>query len=428
MIATASTRHSLARRLGALLATAIVVGPTAVRSQEPVAATHTHAPLVIDADVGWDMLLAAALEAYPRSIEQGARAEEAAAWDRRGRALLAAAPELTLTTRSDRPLDVTGQREYEGGIALPLWYAGQRRAVQAFALTAATETGAAAAELRWEVAGLLRSSLWDIALADNALQSARDSAARAAELVHAVELRNARGDLPLADLLLARAAALEKQKTVLEGEAALQDAERGYRSLTGLDRRPRQFTEVRVDREDLDAGHPALALANAALERARAELELIDRESRGNLVVTIGPRRQRDPYGVLYADSLGASVRIPVGTKTHGATDRAQAARRVADAGARRRELERRLDLDLHEAEHGLSVIERSLALADEQAALAAQQRRMAQAAFAQGEIELRELLRIEASAESVFRDRARLRIAHDRAIAAINQALGEIP
>jgi hypothetical protein len=250
----------------------------------------------------------------------------------------------------------------------------------------------------------------------------------AKDLESAVERRNARGDLPLADVLLARSAVFEKEKAVVLAEASLLDAERGYRSLTGLERRPASFAEARSAREDFDATHPALVFVNAELARARANLELVDRQARGNLILSVGPRRQRDPFGTLYNDSLAMAVKVPVGGERHGATEHARAARLVADAEAQRAGLERRLDLDLHEAEHGLSVIERSLALAERQSSVAAEQRAMAEKAFALGEIELRELLRIVDSAQAAKRDAAGLAIERQRTIAAVNQALGETP
>jgi outer membrane protein TolC len=88
----------------------------------------------------------------------------------------------------------------------------------------------------------------------------------------------------------------------------------------------------------------------------------------------------------------------------------------------------RRLDLDLHEAEHTLSVLEASTALATERDTLAAEQLRMAQAAFAQGEIELRELLRVQETTLAARREVERLAIERQRTVAALNQALGVTP
>ncbi len=409
----------------AAVASAIVaVWPALAGAQE----AHVHVPLEIDPSMTWAQVMQPAVETYPRLVELTARENEAAALADRSKGWLAATPTLFLSHLTDRSLANNGQREYETGIELPLWHAGQRRALSALAGTADVESSAAGNALRWEVAGLLRTVLWDIAAAANATDQAKDSLAVAEELVRVVERRNERGDLPLSDVLLARSAQLDKERAVVEVRATLLDAERTYRSLTGLDARPDDFSEPRSAREDFDASHPLLALADAELARAKASAALVDRDTRGKMVLTMGPRRQRDALSDLTNDSFAVGVSIPVGGQQFGAPDQARATRLVAEAEARRGQLLRELDLNLHEAEHTLSVVEESLALADRRSDLAMQQWQMAQKAFAQGEIELRDLLRIQDSAQNAVRDAGRLRIERQRQIAAINQALGETP
>lgn len=424
-------RRALRTGLGRLSSLAVagafvlaLAWPAAVPAQE----AHVHVPLTIDTSLTWPELMQTAIDAYPRRVELAARANEAQALTARGQGVLAGAPTLYFSHLTDAGFDDNGQREYEGGVELPVWHAGQRRALTALAGSAGTEASAAGRALRWEVAGQLRAVLWDIAAATNAAEQAKDSLAVAEALVSVVERRNARGDLPLADVLLARSAALERQKLVVETRANLFDAERTYRSLTGLDARPEDFSEMRSAREDFDATHPLLALADAALARAKANLELVDRETRGTMIVTVGPRRQRDALSTLTNNSFAVGVSFPVGGKQVGAPDRARAARLVAEAESQRGQLLRQLDLDLHEAEHMLSVVEESLTLADTQSDLAMRQWQMAQSAFTQGEIELRDLLRIQDAAQNVQREAGRLRVERQRQIAAINQALGETP
>jgi outer membrane protein TolC len=229
-------------------------------------------------------------------------------------------------------------------------------------------------------------------------------------------------------LLLARAALLERRQAVVAAAARLVDAERSYYVLTGLDRRPAQFAEARSTTPDLGPSHPLLMLADAEVARAESRTELVDREARGNIAVTIGPRREYAAFGTVPTDSVALGVRVPFGGSPHAVTARAGAAHLAATAVAQRGQLLRRLELDLHEAEHTLTVLEESEALAAERRELAAQQSRMAQTAFAQGEIELRELLRIQESEQAALRDVQRLAIERQRTIAALNQALGETP
>jgi len=420
------------RQAGA--ATAFVFGTLVFASSSPFIAfaaeveSHAHVRISIDPTLDWDTLIAATLAAHPRGTELTARATEAAAWTERGRRWLAAAPAFYFSYLTDEPLDDFGQLEYEGGVELPLWRGGQRRAVQALAQSNAAASDAAAAALRLEIVGLLRGVLWDAEAAAIELAAAGDTVTAAEELLRVVELRNARGDLSRSDVLLARAAVLERRQAVVAAGARLVDAERAYLALTGLERRPAQFAEERSTRSELGPSHPLLVLADAEIARARGQAELVGRETRGNIAVTFGPRREHAPFNEVANDSVAMSVRVPVGGDHYGGVAQAAAARLAASAVAERGLLTRRLVSDLHEAEHTLTVQEESAALAAERRELAAQQARMAQVAFAQGEVELRELLRIQESEQAAIRDVQRLAIEQQRTVAALNQALGETP
>lgn len=389
---------------------------------------HVHEPLKVDPNLSWRELIDHTLEGFPSLAAVQARASEADALSERASRWLAAAPTIYFDYLTDAPLSNFDQREYDVGIELPLWRAGQRSAARGLGESATSESAAALATLRWEIAGMLRASLWDIAGAANALELARDSLDVATELLRVVERRSDSGDLPASDVLLARSAMLEKQVAVIDGEAMLLDAERSYESLTGLDSRPATFAEPLTRQEDFDENHPLLALVSAGVERAQANLDLIDRETRGNPVLTIGPHRQRDPLGTFYSNSMLVGVRLPIGGKSHGVAERARASRALAEAESQRGMLLRQLDLDLHEAEHTLFVIEQSLDIATNRAELSERQWQMGQTAFAQGEIDLRDLLRIQDSALTATREVARLKIERQRTIAALNQAVGELP
>lgn len=400
-------------------------GGASVEHSRPM---HAHEPLRVDADLTWPALIDRTLAAFPSLAAVEARAAEADALTRRAGRRLAAAPTLYFDYLSDAPLDGLDQREYDLGLELPLWRLGQRSAARSVGETATSEGAAALATLRWQVAGMLRASLWNIASAANALALARDSLDVATELVRIVERRNESGDLPMSDVLLARSARLENQAAVIDAEAMLLDAERSYESLTGLQARPAEFAEPVTEREDFDESHPLLALATAVVERARADLDLAERDVRGHPVLTIGPHRQRDPLGTFFSNSVTVGVRVPLGGKSYGAAERARAARTLADAEAERGLLLRELDLGVHEAEHTLFVTEEALALARSGSGLAQRQWQMGQTAFAQGEIDLRDLLRIQDAALAAKREVARLEIERQRTIAALNQAVGDMP
>jgi outer membrane protein TolC len=414
-----------------MAATSLLCGTPAMAqgastSRAPIG--HLHEPLEIDPQLTWDAVLSAALDIHPQRFELAAREEMAAAWQQKGANLLAGAPAIVVATVSDRALDNRGQSEFEGGVEMPLWRLGQKAAAQAVAASSAEESAAAAELLRLEVAGLLRNVLWDIAVGEQTLHQAEDALTVTSNLLLAVEARAARGDLPQADVLLARSARLERSVAVVESEALMLDAERSYRSLTGLGRRPENFSEIPSDREDPDASHPALASANRGLERARAGLGYVEKTVRGSPRLTIGPRRQRDPIGTFYNESVVAELSLPFGGRRHGSTESAAAMQLVAAAESLKAAVERQLDLEIHEAEHELYVIEESLDLIQQQAELAERRLSMSRTAFELGEINLQELLRVQDAAINATGAAARLRIERQRAVAAVNQALGEMP
>ena len=400
---------------------------------------HLHAPVEVDPALGWDEVIEATVVAHPRRFELAALAGTADAWQTRGRQWFASTPYVSLGYLSDRIGDDRNQAEYSAGLNLPLWRLGQRDSARDLGRSSADTSAATAAVLRWEVAGLLRTLLWDIAAATNAVDLAQESLTVAEELVNAVERRHAVGDLAEADVLLARTTRYEKLLALIDSEALLLDAERTYHSLTELERRPAVFAEQLAPHDDADVeaadhtpsfdnSHPLVALANAEVERARAAVEFAERSARGSPVLTIGPRRQRDAMTDYYNDSLGVGFTVPFGGSRYGGTARAESLSELAAGETWRAQLLRQLDLDLHEAEHTLYVLEQSLEVAEARNADAAQQWRMGRAAFAQGEIELRDLLRIQDTAQNAARELARLGIERQRAIAAVNQAIGVLP
>lgn len=413
---------------------------TALPAQgQSVLPEHLHTPVEVDPGLGWDEVIAATVAAHPRRYELAALAGMADAWQARGQQWFAATPYGSFGYLSDHIGDDRNQAEYSAGLNLPLWRLGQRDSAKALGNSSVEASTASAAVLRWEVAGLLRTLLWDIAGATNAVELAKESLSVADELVYAVERRQAVGDLAEADVLLARTTRFEKSLALIDSEALLLDAERTYHSLTELERRPAMFAEELALHEDADEeaadhapgfddSHPLLALANAEVERARAALAFAQRSTRGSPVLTIGPRRQRDAMTDYYNDSVGIGITVPFKGSGYGATARAESYSELAAAETQRAQLLRQLDLDLHEAEHMLYVLEQSLEVAEARNANAALQLSMGRAAFAQGEIELRELLRIQDTAQNAERELARLGIERQRAIAAVNQAIGVLP
>jgi len=152
-------------------------------------------PLIVDATLTLSAAVDAALAAYPDSPTLAARRRQAEAWQDRGRSFLSARPALSMRVQSDRFGSDAGLQEYETGIELPLWSFGGRRAVRDHGAALGVETDAARSALRWEVAGLVRSALWNVALAEADLALAEKAYDTAARLARVVERRHELGDV-----------------------------------------------------------------------------------------------------------------------------------------------------------------------------------------------------------------------------------------
>jgi len=390
--------------------------------------THAHDPLVEDARLSLGDVLDLALSAYPAGAEVDARSGEADAWQARGRSLVAGRPQFTFRYQTDRWGDEFGLTEFESGLQLPLWNWGERSAVRQLGLELDTASAAFLDALRWEVAGVLRSLLWDLALAGGDLALAEQSLEVAQRLTRSVERRQQLGDVAVADVLLARSESLAANSEVIRASAELVDARRQYSSFTGLDRRPGFDAETLSAITEIPDSHPSLRFVSAEVERLRAAESVARRSALASPTLTVGPRRERSAFGQAYEDSIGVIVTVPFGGGSHVDTQVAAAARQTAAAVAEHRRRLRQLDLDLHEAAHGIEVVDGSLDDARRRMDIMEQSYRMGEVAYANGEAGLMELLNLQRALIEARRDVMRLGIERNRLVALYNQAVGDLP
>lgn len=400
----------------------------AVSAADVEAPGHEHAALPVDDSFTMAEAVEVAFANYPTSLELAARSAQAEAWTDRGQSWLAGRPSATLRYQTDRWGANDNLAEYEGGILFPLWNWGGRTAVKKLGNAFTAESGAADFALRWEVAGLVRNALWAIALAESDHELAEQVLDMAASLTASVERRYELGDVALGDVLLAQSSYLEAQTTLIEAAAMLLDAERSYRSLTGLERRPPFHGELLSRIQDVEPDHPALVFANAEVSRAEAGLAVAEQAAKSGTSLLIGPRNERPAFGDDYEKSIGVTVSIPFGGSSHRRAQVSGAARIAATAKASRAQQVRALELAMHEAAHGLDVVHQNLAATSERRDLADRHLVMAESAYEKGELELIDLLKVQASAIAATRQVARLQIDEKRQTAFYNQAVGKLP
>lgn len=410
------------------LVVGLVVGLLGLVSAGVAEDEHAHVAIVEDTSLTVSHVIDETLREYPSFVELEARDAQARAWRDRGRSWLADRPSLTFRYQSDRWGDDNGLDEYESGIQLPLWRWGQRAATRS--LGQALETGAMTASLalRWQVAGQVRSHLWDVALALNERELAAQALSNATQLADTVQRRFELGDVPRSDVLLSRTAQLEAQSLLINAEALALDAERSYGSLTTLDRRPPFAGEQQSAKTEIGIDHPALVFANAELQQVQARNEVVRQTAKRNMSLLVGPRRERSAFNQSFEESIGMTVSVPFGGAAHARSQAADVGRDVARAHAAQAQLVRELNLQLHEAEHGLYVARQNLMATQTHAELAEQHQTMADSAYEKGEIDLIDLIKIQTAALAAKRQLMGLQIEEKRQIAFYNQAVGELP
>ena len=91
--------------------------------------------------------------------------------------LLADDPALIVRHESDAANNDAGYRQWEGGVAMPLWLPGQRGRRYKVAEATAREADATGRLQKWQVAGAIREVLWSLQIAETELDSCRTCSA-----------------------------------------------------------------------------------------------------------------------------------------------------------------------------------------------------------------------------------------------------------
>lgn len=367
----------------------------------------------------------AAVQRHPEYQTLAPADLEASALGGRARSLVSEQPSVSLHLQDDQADSDRGLREWEAGVALPLWRPGQRRAARSLADAAREAAALRRQALTLQVAGEVREAVWSLAITRNRERLAEQELATARELERQVEIMVRRGDVPRTDLLLAREETLQRQADNNVAHLEAHHALMAYQALTGMTSLPQALAEARASNK-IDH-NPLLVESQATAARALAEQALLREQAGGAPTLNIGGRSEQDGSGET-RDSMGIGFSIPLGLKSQRGPAEASAALQLARAQAARDHQQRRLSLALTEAEESIAMSEETLVIAQARHALAAENLRLARRAYELGENPLGELLRVQTRAFAAERDAVLRELERDRAIARFNQALGVTP
>lgn len=372
--------------------------------------------------------VAAAWERHPAARALSARQDEFAARRNAADSFLSAAPAATLANRNDRLQRDTGQREWEAGIALPLWLPGYQARTLALIEREQSAYAALIEQARWKLAGEVREAWWQAMLAANEREVARSRADAARQIAVDVERRVRAGDLPRMDGNQARSAEAAADAALAEADSRAHRAARGFLALTGLPALPAPATMAEQRRKMAADEHPQLAPLERAVAAARARLDIAAKNVRDLPELTLGVRRERPLAEAGWEGSTIIGVRIPLATDARNRPKIAAANADLIEAEALLPYEQSRLEAEQDAATRELERTAEALARAEHRYALTGEIRREYARAFALGNIDLPQRLRIEADAFDAELSAARARIEAARAVSRYNQAIGVLP
>lgn len=349
---------------------------------------------------------------------------------------------LELATKTDRLNSNLGTREYEAGVAIPLWLPGERGRSQALADAEgrAVESRTTAAQLR--VAASVRDAWWAWQRAGAELDAARGQLDSVRRIAADVAKRLKAGDLARADQHQADGAVATAEAAVAQAEGAYTAAQQQIRALTSLavsaafiatassDAEPEPPTAAGTQgdadtRADTHAELLALKDRSAVAEGSAA---LAATQSRASPELRIAATRDRGAFGESYQQTFTVGVRIPFGAGPRHDARTASARAEVVELQAQLALERARLLAERESARARADSARVQLAAAERRAQLARESRGFFDKSFRLGETDLPTRLRIEAEAADAERQAARGRIELAAAISAWRQALGLLP
>lgn len=426
-----AARTNLTTLLSTALSAALIGVAIETRAQSAVAPAVPTRPTMRAA-------FEAAWARQPEAQALAARRDAARAQHQAARTLTPEPVAMALSNRTDRLNRNLGTREYEVGVAIPLWLPGERGRSQdlADAEGRAIESRTTAAQLR--VAAAVRESWWTWQRAQVELDAARGQLDNVRRIAADVGKRLKAGDLARADQHQADGAVAAAEAAVAQAEGALTAAWQRFRSLVAMpgDAAPSDAPSAEAEPEPSTAATPADDMeTHAELLSLKDRAAVADNvaalaatRSRASPELTIATTRDRSTYGESYQQTFTVGVRIPFGAgPRHDA--------RVASARAEAVELQAQLVLERarlageREAARARTDAARTqLAAAERRAQLARESRGFFDKSFRLGESDLPTRLRIEAEAADAERQAARALIELGAAISAWRQALGLLP
>jgi cobalt-zinc-cadmium efflux system outer membrane protein len=416
--------------LRAGVAAALAVSAGIAQAQPAMAAAASETPA---STLSLRQAFDAAWARQPEAMALQARRDAARAQQTAAQAWTPEPAALELSNKTDRLNSNQGAREFEVGVAVPLWLPGERSssAALADAESAAIESRTTAAQLR--VAATVREVWWQWQRARIEVDTARDQLDNTRRIAADVARRTRAGDLARADQHQADGAVASAEASMAQAEASLAAARQSLRALAGAAPAPSDASgDLAEPAPDTAAAelesHAALQELKARAAVAEKTAALAGTQSRANPELILATTSDRGTYDEASRQTITLAVRIPFGggprSEARSANARAEATEVQAQLALERE----RLTAEREAARVRVESSRIQLGAAERRAQLARESRGFFDKSFRLGETDLPTRLRIEAEAAEADRQAARTRIELSAAISAWRQALGLLP
>lgn len=421
--------------LTALVAACLTSSPPAVAQSAPgpgqavtTLAPESTSPLSLKA------LFERAWSRQPEARSNAARHEAANAARAAAASWTAEPAALELQGKSDRMGTNNGNREYEFGLAIPLWLPGERSRSGDLAEAGAKALASRFLAAQLRVSGLVREAWWGYRRADSELALAELRNASARTLAEDVGRRFKAGDLSRADLHLANGLHAQTEAALAEAQGNREVALNVLRGLVGdADLSP---DGKAMAAEPLPAtppltmpiSHPAMVklLDRAALAWRAAELANV--RTRANPELLLATTRTRAQSGADTEQTYTLGLRFPFGAGPRDEARRATARAEALDAEAHADLEHSRIVAGIESARAHVRAAEGRFTAAGKRARYARESEHFFDKSFRLGETDLPTRLRIELEAAEAERQLIRARIDVAAAVSTLRQALGLLP
>lgn len=417
------------------VATAWLVGMPSAWAQSPADANQSSADLVSSQSKPLSLKEAFELawSRQPEARSQTVRQEAVSAARAAASSWTIEPPALELQGKSDRMGSNNGSREYEVGVAVPLWLPAERSSARRLVEAEANALDSRLLAARLRVTEAVREFWWSYHRAEAELSLARERQASALKLANDVAHRFKAGDLSRADMHQANGLAALADASLAEAEGNRALAFNALRGLIGaapsLDAQVIKL-EPMPDSKALNepANHPALLelLDRASVAWRAAELARV--RTRANPEVLIATTRSRPQTGVDSEQTYTLGIRFPFGAGPRAEARRATARAEALDAETSA-ELERsRIVAGIASAQAQVLAAQGRLTAAERRSRYARESQGFFEKSFRLGESDLPTRLRIELEATEAERQLTRARIDVAAAISSLRQSLGLLP